>query len=315
MGGVRLKADAKSRDGHESPALKLRTVWEDTRRSRYGRRSFMVNASRSTALMIVFLAAILLASPVFAQDQEAKVRVAHLSPDAPNVDVYVNDEPVSKLTDLPYRNVSPYLSLPAGDQNLKIYKTGDTSKPIVEADVSLQGRESYTIGVVGLMKDRSLAVQVYEDENEPPAEGKAKLRVIHAAPDVSSVDIGPEGGTDLFTNLGFPNATRYEEVPRGTYTLVATAVGSDERRLVISDAALSGGTTYTVFAVGQAGKGTLEVILSADAGASGGKQRVLPADPMPDTGGPAAAPLLFVGLALVLLGVACRGIAVGAGRI
>lgn len=275
----------------------------------------MANASRSTALMMVFLAALVLGSPVFAQDQEAKVRVAHLSPDAPNVDVYVNDEPVSELTDVPYKTVSPYLSLPAGDQNVKIYPTGDTSEPVVEADVSLQDGESYTIGAVGLMQDGSLAAQVYEDENTHPTEGNARLRVIHAAPDVDSVDIAPEDGPELFTDLGFPSATRYEEVPRGTYTLVATAVGSSEEQLIISDAPLSGGTTYTAIAVGQAEKGTLEVIVSGDAGASSGEQAVLPADPMPDTGGGSSpAPFLFIGMALVVFGAACRGIVVGVGR-
>ena len=34
------------------------------------------------------------------------MRVAHLAPDAPNVDVYVNDEPV--LTDVPYTTISDY---------------------------------------------------------------------------------------------------------------------------------------------------------------------------------------------------------------
>jgi hypothetical protein len=42
---------------------------------------------------VALLAALALAAPALAQGRgEAQVRVAHLSPDAPNVDVYVNGE-------------------------------------------------------------------------------------------------------------------------------------------------------------------------------------------------------------------------------
>jgi hypothetical protein len=56
-------------------------------------------------LGLALLAAYALAAPALAQEsREAQVRVAHLSPDAPNVDVYVKGEPA--LTDVPYTTVS-----------------------------------------------------------------------------------------------------------------------------------------------------------------------------------------------------------------
>jgi Domain of unknown function (DUF4397) len=57
------------------------------------------------------MTALALVAPAFSQGiGQAQVRVAHLAPDAPNVDVYVNGDPV--LTDVPYTTVSDYLPLP-----------------------------------------------------------------------------------------------------------------------------------------------------------------------------------------------------------
>src|SRR3954452_20792486 len=47
-----------------------------------------------------------------APEGEARVRVVHASPDAPNVDVLVDDAKV--LSDVPYLAASGYLAVPAG---------------------------------------------------------------------------------------------------------------------------------------------------------------------------------------------------------
>ncbi|MDQ5809677.1 MAG: DUF4397 domain-containing protein, partial [Actinomycetota bacterium] len=79
----------------------------------------MSNIRRLFVLGLAVLVALALAAPALAQGAgEAQVRVAHLAPDAPNVDVYVNGDPV--LTDVAYTTVSGYLSLPAGTQQVTV---------------------------------------------------------------------------------------------------------------------------------------------------------------------------------------------------
>lgn len=209
------------------------------------------------------------------------VRVAHLSPDAPNIDVYVNDTPVEDLSDVSYGTVSDYQSLPAGSQNLKIYAAGETSEPLIEAGVELEKGSAYTIGAVGLAEDGSLETQLYKDDRSLPAGDNAKLRMIHAAPDVETVDIAVRNGPELFVDLGFPNATGYEEVPAGTYPLEARAAGSGEV-VFTTEASLSAETIYTAFATGMAKNGTLSVKLVEDAGAGNNLRGV---EHTPDTGG------------------------------
>lgn len=249
----------------------------------------------SRAALVVFLVAtVLVSSPAFAQNDEAQVRVAHLSPDAPNVDVYVNDAPVNQLTNVPFGTVSSYLPLPAGPQDVKVFAAGDTSEPVIEANVELQNGAAYTIGAVGLVRDGSLKAQVYEDDTSLPTEGNAKLRVVHAAPDVGAVDIGPQGGQDLFTELGFPNATRYNEVPAGTYTLEGTDTELGQIAFSIPDVTLSANTVYTAFATGLSEEGTFTVKLVEDA-TTGNPQA---AEPMPDTGGISPVQLALVAVAI-----------------
>lgn len=228
----------------------------------------MNKATRGVVLLAIFLVALALAVPAFARNEEARVRVAHLSADAPNVDVYIDGKPVESLTDVSFKTVSPYLPVSAGAQNVKVYSTGDKSEPVVDADVEIRDGASYTIGVVGLVEDGSLAAQVYEDDGSPPAKGNAKLRVVHSAPDVEVVDIAPQGsedGEDLFVNLGFPNATKYAEVPAGTYTLEIEPTGTGKANLAIPDATLPAGEVVSAFVVGRAEKETLEVLVVSDA--------------------------------------------------
>lgn len=254
----------------------------------------MRGVSRLAAIVVAALAALVLAVPAFARSDEAMVRVAHLSSDAPNVDVYVNDEPVAALTNVPYGTVSPYLPLPAGTQNVKVYAAGDTSSPVIESDVELAGGQAYTVGAVGLVSDGSLAARVYEDDVSAPSEGNAKLRVIHASPDAGPVDVAPAGGDPLVTNLEFPNASPYAGVPAGTYDINVLAAGTDTVAISAPGTAVQPATVYTAFAIGTAAAGNLSVLLTVDS-ANGMAT-------MPDTGG--TSPLVLAGAALLALGAA-----------
>lgn len=260
-------------------------------------------------LAAALVVALFLAVPVNAQGQDAKLRVAHLSADAPDVDVYVNDDPVDELTGLSYKSVSSYQSLPEGTQNVKVYAAGETSEPVIETDVDLRGGSAYTVGAVGLVEGDSLTAQVYEDDNSLPGTGDTKLRAVHTVPDVAAVDIVPSGGDPLFTALGFPNSTSYAEVPADSYTLEVNAAGTDLSAFTIPEATLAAGSVYSVFVVGEAENGSLEVIATEDAGPSAGGEPIvlevaegdLPTATTPDTGGPSPI-LLYSAAVLISLG-------------
>jgi Domain of unknown function (DUF4397) len=208
---------------------------------------------RRAGLVLALCAAGLLALPVAAgaQADPARVRVAHFSPDAPAVDIYVNDERV--LSDVPYKTVSDYLELPAGSYDLAVRPAGAaaTSDPVVEATAEVEAGQAYTVAAVGALAD--IALEVFTDDLSAPGAGKAKVRVIHAAPEVPAVDVAVEGGPTLFEGVEFPSATDYAEVDAGTYPIQVKAAGTDD---VLLEASLEvkAGTIYSVAAVGGAGK-------------------------------------------------------------
>lgn len=200
-----------------------------------------------------------MAGPAAAQDQ-AFVRVIHASPDAPNVDVWVDGETV--LSDVPFTAVSDYLTLPAGTYNIQVTATGDTN-PVIEADVPLEAGTSYTIAATGLLAD--IAPVVLTDDRSP-ADGQAKLRVFHASPSApAEVDVAVTDGPILVEALAFPEATGYLTVDAGTYPLEIRAAGEEAAALSL-EATLEAGQNYTAIAMDNPdGDEPVQVIIATEA--------------------------------------------------
>lgn len=197
---------------------------------------------------------VLPAGPTVAEDPgTASVRVAHFSPDAPNVDVYVDDQVV--LEDVPFPAVSDYLNLAAGEHTFAVRAAGAeaTSDPVFEASATLDADEAYTVAAVGTLD--SIGPAVFADDLSDPAAGSAHVRAIHAIPDVGPVDVAPEGGDPVIAGLASGEASSYIPVPAGDYTFEVRAAGTTDVLLTIS-ATLADGTITSVAAVGEAGEGT-----------------------------------------------------------
>ena len=190
-------------------------------------------------------------------DGEASVRVVHASPDAPNVDVLVDDAEV--LDDVPYLTASDYLGVPSGDRNLKVNAAGTTTT-VIDADVTLTDGADYTVIASGLVA--AIEPMVLEDDNSAPAAGNVKVRAIHGAPSAPAVDIyvtAPDA--DLATEIPalgdveFGDVADYVEAPAGDYQVRVTLAGT--KTVVIDSGALtlSSGQVRTAIAVDAPGGG------------------------------------------------------------
>jgi Domain of unknown function (DUF4397) len=264
---------------------------------------------RGVGLVLALCAASLLALPVAAgaQSGPAQVRVAHFSPDAPAVDVYVNGDRV--LSGVEYKTVSDYLELPAGSYELAVRPAGAAaaSDPVIEATAEVEGGNAYTVAAVGALDD--IEGQILPDDLSAPAAGKAKVRVIHAAPEVPAVDVAVEGGPTLFEGAEFPAATDYAQVEAGTYPVQVTAAGGGDV-LVEASLPVKAGTISSVAAVGGAGKDA-ELLAIVDATGAGRAPHGAIAT---GAGGTAAS---VPGVSLVLAGavvLALAGLAAGVSR-
>jgi len=189
-----------------------------------------------------------LATSVVAQDAVARVRVVHASPDAPAVDVWVND--AVAFANAPFKGITQYAELATGTYNVKVVPTGATEPVVIEADLDLAAQD-YTVVAVGTLENIEPLILV--DNNSAPAAGKAHVRFVHASPDAPAVDIAVKGGPVLFGNVAFKGVGDYMPVDAGTYDLEVRLAGTETVALAVPGVALADGTVYTIFAMGLAG--------------------------------------------------------------
>ena len=183
-------------------------------------------------------------------DHDAGVRVAHLSPDAPNVDVYVDGDAV--LEDVPYRAVSDYLELTPETYGVMITAAGDPDTVVFDDDVEV-GDGDYTIAALGELEEENqpFAPAVLEDDLSDPGED-ARIRLVHASPDAPAVDVtAGDGETVLFEDAAFGDAAAVE-VPSDMYTLEIRPATEDNDGDIVAtfDVEPMAGTVYSAFAVG-----------------------------------------------------------------
>jgi len=87
-------------------------------------------------------------------NDEARVRAIHASPDAPDVDVTVNDGALTLFDGLAFGESSGYVVVPAGTYDVEVRPDteGDDGQVVFEAeDVTLQSRSTYTIFALGYL--------------------------------------------------------------------------------------------------------------------------------------------------------------------
>ena len=180
----------------------------------------------------------------------ARIRAAHLSPDAPNVDVYVDGEVA--LENATYGDVSDYLEFEPGSYMVQIVPAGeDPDQAVVEETVDAEEGD-FTVAAIGELAgdNQPLQALVLEDDNSPVDSETARIRVVHASPDAPAVDVvAGENGDALFENVAF-GESGYTEVPEGEYTLFIYPAGDREEAVFDVDVSLAGGTVYSAFAIG-----------------------------------------------------------------
>ncbi|MDS0222329.1 DUF4397 domain-containing protein [Haloarcula sp. S1AR25-5A] len=187
------------------------------------------------------------------ESEPASVRVAHMSPNAPNVDVYVDGS--AALEDVPFGAVSDYLEVPAGARTIEITAAGDQDTSVFEGDVTVESGQMYTVaaaGEIGDEADEAFAPLVLEDDNAAPGADTARLRVVHVSPDAPAVDVTAEStGDTLFDGVAYTESGSVE-VPANDYTVQIRGDTENNDGDIVADfdVTLEGNQVYTAFAAG-----------------------------------------------------------------
>ena len=161
---------------------------------------------------------------------EGRLRLAHLSPDTPAVDVYVDSvaDPAADVT-LPgvsYGTVSDYRDVPTGTYTVSMRKAGADPKtpPVLSTTVQVGDGAARTVAGVGRFAD--LGLRVLQDDLATPPAGQARMRVVAAAAQAGTVDVSLPGGTSVATGLPFAATSGYVDVPAGQTALQVAPAGS-----------------------------------------------------------------------------------------
>lgn len=180
------------------------------------------------------------------------VKVIHASPDAPGVDLLVDNNVAS--TNLTFPNNTGYLTVPSGTRNVKVNVTG-TMTTVIEANVPFMQDRNYSVFAVNSVSN--IEPLLIEDDLTAPAQGKAHVRFIHLSPDAPAVDITLTDGTVVFGNRAFKDFTAFTPLDAGTYDLQVRVAGTTTVALDLPGITVESGEIYTVFAKGfLSGSGT-----------------------------------------------------------
>lgn len=209
----------------------------------------MIRPAARFAVLALSLALSALGAGVAAHatsDNVGYLRLAHLSPDTPKVDVYVSsfgdDEDPTILRSVGYGAFSPYQEVPAGSYTIAMRLEGAPANepPVLSTTVQLQAHTAAT--VVGMGELANLELVTITDGMGLPATGQTKVRVIQAAMSVPAVDSVEVAGSETAKDLAFTEYTDYNEVAAGATTIEAVAGSSTAEESVD----LLAGGTYTV---------------------------------------------------------------------
>nr|MBN2277360.1 DUF4397 domain-containing protein [candidate division Zixibacteria bacterium] len=175
-----------------------------------------------------------------------KVLVAHASPDAPGVDLLIDDLVINN-TSLTFPNNTGYLDVNAGDRGVKVNVSGSMTT-VINAGLNLDAGMAYSIFAVNSVSNIEPLVLV--DDLTTPAAGMAHIRFLHLSPDAPAVDITLTDDTVVFGNKAFRDYTSFTPLNAGLYDLQVRAAGTSMVILNLPGINLEDGKIYTVFAKG-----------------------------------------------------------------
>jgi hypothetical protein len=213
------------------------------------------------ALPVLLLGVVGAASASAATPGKGWVRLAHLSPNTPAVDVYLysfgNSSAELVLHHVGYGTVSPYQPLAAGDYTVAMRAAGAaaTTKPVLSATLAVAAGHAYT--VAGLGPESGLRLQVLDDRLTTPS-GEALVRVVQASLRQHVVTV-TYGGNSVASDLAFASVSSYQAVHPATAAV--HIAGSTET--TSSTVHLAAGTVHTLVVLDGANGLEVDNILDA----------------------------------------------------
>ena len=179
------------------------------------------------------------------KNNSSLVRVFHAAPQAPNVDVYVNDQMV--FSNLAFGDFTRYVYLDEVEYNVSVYLAGQKDRPVINQMVDVPSQQIFTIAATGNLDNLGLLV-IPDKVSKSPSQNYSSVRVIHLSPNAPGVDILVDGDT-LFEDISFGEGTDYVDLNPGTYN-VNVVLNTDKSVVLPLKVTLNPDKIYTIYIIG-----------------------------------------------------------------
>jgi hypothetical protein len=201
------------------------------------------------------------ASAASAATGDGYLRLAHLSPNTPAVDVYLysfgDPNAMVVLRHVAYGDVSPYEPVTSGEYTVAMREAGApaSAKPVLSTTIDVLSGHAYTVAGMGPVS--GLRLQVIDD-SLAMIRNAALVRVIQASMHQTSVTV-TAGATTLGSDLNFTTVTAYKSVAPGTVTV--KAIGASEQGS--GTFTLAPDTIYSIIVLDDSGHLKLESLVDS----------------------------------------------------
>ncbi|HNP65274.1 MAG TPA: DUF4397 domain-containing protein [Woeseiaceae bacterium] len=179
------------------------------------------------------------------------LQVVHASPDAPAVDIVVDGSVL--VPGLEFPDATDFVEVSGGTYNVSVTVAGNPGAiAIGPVDLELAAGTRYSVLAVGELA--TIEALVLSDDPRRVATN-AKVRIVHASPTASDVDIyvtavGADISSEMPTlaNVAFKANTGFISLPEGDYDVTVTAAGTKTAAIGPATISVEDGGVYTAVA-------------------------------------------------------------------
>ncbi len=201
---------------------------------RVARRPGSPRAQYLSALVGVVLLAVswMLSGPVAMAQSAGELRLGHLSPRTPAVDIYLTPPGATPSTTplargVAYGAVTGFESLAPGRYtvDMRVAGAAPASLPPVTAAVDVAAGSAQSLLFFDTGAGGTVQGNLLTDDLTPAAAGDGRVRIVQGDADAGSVDMQALGGPRLATALQYGTATDYATVAARSWDVAVTAGG------------------------------------------------------------------------------------------
>jgi len=177
----------------------------------------------------------------------ALVRVLNANNNLGTVDVYAGDQ--KAFEKVGFKATTAFVELPGKRTDFKVRVAGmDTSPFVAENSEGLDDGKHYTVIILPGDDNRRSDIQVLEDDLKIPANGNARVRIVHAVRDGGDIEIFAVGGKPgaMFDDVSFQEEEGYDDVDPFTGSLEVRPEGKPQAIYTIENVKFEANKAYTL---------------------------------------------------------------------